>query len=57
MQAIPASVVIVRVSEFRWKAHVRYTDRFLDKDLAASTRYILPFKIDYLFRETMRDWR
>jgi len=56
MQAIPASVVIVRV-EMGWIAHVRYEDRLLDKDLASVARYMLDSKIDYLFQELMRDWR
>ena len=54
MQAIPASVVIIRV-ERGWIAHVRYTDRLLDKDLASAARYLLDSKIDYLFQELMRE--
>lgn len=53
MQAIPASVVIIRV-ERGWIAHARYEDSTLDKDIASSNRFVLDSKIDYLFSELMR---
>lgn len=55
METVLVSVTIIKVEQ-GWKAHMRYMDRFLDRDIACDSRYMLDKKIDYLLRKALQTW-